>query len=57
MSFKLDAKLVLETITQVFSKKNAEISEQGIKEEITELRDNKIRLELMSSLNVERKAI
>lgn len=57
MSFKLDAKLVLETIDQVFSKKNAEISEQGIKEEITELRDNKIRLELMSSLNVERKAI
>lgn len=57
MSFKLDAKLVLETIAQVFSKENAEISEQGIKEEITELRDNKIRLELMSSLNVERKAI
>lgn len=40
MSFKQDAKLVLETIRTVFSKEDAEISEQGIKEEISELRRN-----------------
>ncbi|MFR2535257.1 MAG: sugar transferase [Clostridia bacterium] len=37
ISFLLDAKLVFETIVQVFKKTNAEISEQGIKEEIKEL--------------------
>lgn len=41
ISFKQDAKLVLETIKTVFSKTNAEISEQGIKEEIKDLRQNK----------------
>ena len=38
ISFKQDAKLVLETIKTVFSKTNAEISEQGIKEEIKDLK-------------------
>lgn len=38
ISFKEDAKLVLETIKTVFSKVNAEISEQGIKEEIHDLK-------------------
>ncbi len=37
ISFFLDIKLVFETIVQVFKKTNAEISEQGIKEEIREL--------------------
>lgn len=37
ISFFLDVKLVFETIVQVFKKTNAEISEQGIKEEIREL--------------------
>ena len=38
ISFKEDVKLVFETIKTVFSKVNAEISEQGIKEEIHELK-------------------
>lgn len=38
ISFKLDIKLAFETIAQVFSEKNAEISEKGIKEEIEELK-------------------
>ena len=39
MSLWLDIKLVFETILQVFKKTNAEISEQGIKEEIRELKE------------------
>lgn len=38
ISFKQDLKLVFETIKTVFSKANAEISEQGIKEEINDLK-------------------
>lgn len=38
ISFKEDIKLVFETIATVFAKTNAEISEQGIKEEIQELK-------------------
>ena len=38
MSIILDIKLVFETVIQVFKKTNAEISEQGIKEEIRELK-------------------
>ena len=38
MSLWLDIKLVFETIIQVFKKDNAEISEQGIKEEIEDLK-------------------
>ena len=38
MSLWLDIKLVFETIVQVFKKTNAEISEQGIKEEIEDLK-------------------
>ena len=34
-------KLVLETIKAVFSKANAEITEQGIKQEIQELRESR----------------
>lgn len=41
IGFKQDVKLVFETIATVFSKTNAEISEQGIKEEIRELQENK----------------
>ena len=41
ISFKEDLKLVFETIKTVFSKDNAEISEQGIKEEINELRESR----------------
>lgn len=44
MSFKIDIKLVFETILQVFSKKNAEISEQGIKNEIIELKNNRLAI-------------
>lgn len=36
ISMWLDIKIVFETIVQVFKKTNAEISEQGIKEEITQ---------------------
>ena len=45
ISFKQDIKLVLETIKTVFSKANAEITESGIKEEINELKTQKISLE------------
>ncbi len=45
ISFKQDVKLILETIKTVFSKANAEITENGIKEEIKELRTRKISLE------------
>lgn len=38
MSLWLDIKLVFETILQVFKKTNAEISEQGIKNEIEDLK-------------------
>ena len=41
ISFKEDLKLVFEKIKTVFSKDNAEISEQGIKEEINELRESR----------------
>ena len=41
LSFKNDVKLVLETIKAVFSKANAEITEQGIKQEIQELRESR----------------
>lgn len=39
ISMWLDIKIVFETIVQVFKKTNAEISEQGIKEEISELKE------------------
>ena len=39
ISMWLDIKIVFETIVQVFKKINAEISEQGIKEEISELKE------------------
>ena len=39
ISFIMDMKLVVETVVQVFKKTNAEISEQGIKEEIRELQE------------------
>ena len=42
ISFSQDFKLVLETIGTVFSKDNAEISEQGIKEEINDLKASKV---------------
>ena len=45
ISFKQDCKLLFESILAVFSKANAEITEQGIKEEIAELKVNKIQLE------------
>ena len=38
MSFVLDIKICLETVLKVLKKDNAEISEQGIKDEINELR-------------------
>ncbi len=41
LSFKNDIKLVIETIRAVFSKANAEITEQGIKQEIQDLRENR----------------
>ena len=39
LTFWLDIKLVFETIYQVFKETDAEISEQGIKEELKELRE------------------
>ena len=45
ISFKQDVKLVFETIKTVFSKANAEITENGIKEEIRELKAQKVSLE------------
>ena len=41
ISFKQDIKIVFETIGTVFSKSNAEITEAGIKEEITELKESR----------------
>lgn len=41
MSLWLDIKIAFETVIQVFKKTNAEISEQGIKEEIRDLREQK----------------
>ncbi len=41
ISFKLDIKIVFETILKVFTKENAEITENGIKEELAELREQK----------------
>lgn len=41
ISFKQDLKLVFETIKAVFSKTNAEITEQGIKQEIQDLRESR----------------
>ena len=41
MSFKNDLKIIYWTIVETFKKTNAEISESGIKEEITELKLNK----------------
>lgn len=40
MSFKMDLKCIWLTIITVFKKDNAEISEQGIKEELEELKEN-----------------
>ncbi|MBR3163493.1 MAG: sugar transferase [Clostridia bacterium] len=45
ISFKEDMKLIIETIKTVFSKANAEISEQGIKDEIRKLKDTRELLE------------
>lgn len=45
MGLKQDIKIVFETIKTVISKDDAEISEQGIKEEIRDLRTQKIKLE------------
>lgn len=42
ISFLMDIKLVFETVVQVFKKTNAEISEQGIKEEIRELQEQAV---------------
>lgn len=41
ISFRQDIAIVFETISTVFSKNNAEITENGIKEEINELRESK----------------
>lgn len=41
MSFKMDLKCVWLTIITVFKKNNAEITEQGIKEEIKELKEQR----------------
>lgn len=56
ISLILDIKLVFKTIAQVFKKTNAEITEQGIKDEIAELRKNKLSLEEKES-NLEKQAI
>ena len=45
ISFKEDVKIVFETIKTVFSKVNAEISEQGIKEEIHDLQVQNVKTE------------
>ena len=42
ISFIMDIQLVIETVVQVFKKTNAEISEQGIKEEIRELQEQAV---------------
>ena len=41
ISIKQDLKIIFETIATVFSKSNAEITEDGIKEEISELKESK----------------
>lgn len=41
ISFKQDIAIIFETIVTVFSKTNAEITENGIKEEISELKESK----------------
>lgn len=56
ISLSLDIKLILKTIGQVFKKTNAEITEQGIKEEIAELRKNKLKSE-EKELNLKKKVI
>lgn len=45
MSLKQDIKIVLETIKTVLSKDHAEISEQGIKEEINELKLENVKVQ------------
>ena len=45
MGLKQDIKIVFETIKTVISKDDAEISEQGIKEEIQELKINNIEIQ------------
>ena len=52
ISFKEDVKLVFETIKTVFSKADAEISEQGIKEEIRKLKDTREILEKVKASKV-----
>ena len=47
MSFGLDVMLVLKTVVQVFKKTNAEISEQGIREEIKDLKKQGIYTKAM----------
>ena len=42
LTFWLDIKLIFETIYQVFKETDAEISEQGIKEEIRELKEQEV---------------
>ncbi len=42
LTFWLDIKLIFETIYQVFRETDAEISEQGIKEEIRELKEQEV---------------
>lgn len=45
INFWLDVKIAFETFRAIRDEKNAEISEVGIKEEIYELKQNKIRVE------------
>lgn len=46
MSFLLDIKIFFGSIVEVFKKTNAEISENGIKDEITELREQKEKVHI-----------
>ena len=41
ISFKMDLKIVIGTIKRVLTKSDAEITEEGIKEELRQLRDMK----------------
>jgi len=50
MSLKLDIKVIIETIKTVFLKTDAEITEQGIKRELLELKINKIQSSIQSNL-------
>ncbi len=50
MSLKLDIKVIIETIKTVFLKTDAEITEQGIKRELLELKINKIQSNIQSNL-------